>query len=303
MTTDKGRGAGAASAQGVVDPPFEIDRPAEQTLPLVFDSPHSGRLYPGAFLARSRLDALAIRRSEDSFVDELFAGVVAAGAPLLKANFPRAFVDVNREPYELDPSMFSDALPAHANTRSLRATGGLGTIARIVGDGSEIYREKLSFTEAEQRIRTLYRPYHAALSGLIAETKRRFGQSILVDCHSMPSLSGQGDEDVSQARPDVVLGDRFGASCGLAIVTTAERFLRERGYRVARNNPYAGGYITEHYGRPARGTHALQIELNRALYMDEWRLERHQGFARVAADMKLLAGLLGDVQTPSLAAE
>lgn len=275
-----------------LNPPFETRRPPVQTAALVFNSPHSGRAYPPSLLARSRLDAHAIRRSEDSFVDELFASVFEVGAPLLRAYFPRAYVDVNREPYELDPSMFVDPLPPHANTKSLRATGGLGTIARIVGDGSEIYREKLAFREAEWRIRTFYEPYHAALRRLVVETQRRFGYVILVDCHSMPSVGGPGDWDRGISRPDIVLGDRFGSAAAATVVDTAEAVLRRQGYSVARNSPYAGGFITEHYGAPARGAHALQVEINRQTYMDELRVERDSGFGEVARDMAALARAL-----------
>jgi N-formylglutamate amidohydrolase len=278
-----------------LNPPFETRRPLIRSAALVFNSPHSGRAYPPSLLARSRLDALAIRRSEDSFVDELFTGVLEAGAPLLCAHFPRAYVDVNREPYELDPAMFADPLPPHANTKSQRVSGGLGTIARVVGDGSEIYAEKLSFREAEWRIRTLYEPYHRALRSLLDETRRRFGYVILVDCHSMPSVGGPADCDRGISRPDIVLGDRFGTTTAAAVVDTAEATLRRLGYSVARNSPYAGGFITEHYGKPERGVHALQVEINRQIYMDELRVLRGRAFARVAGDMAALAAALASL--------
>jgi N-formylglutamate amidohydrolase len=289
-----------------LNPPYEARRPGAHTAALVFNSPHSGRAYPPSLLARSRLDAVAIRRSEDSFVDELFASVTEIGAPLLRAHFPRAYVDVNREPYELDPSMFVDPLPAHANTKSHRVSGGLGTIARVVGDGSEIYCEKLSVREAEWRIRTLYEPYHRVLRSLLDETRRRFGFAILVDCHSMPSVGGPADSDRGLSRPDIVLGDRFAMTAAPAIVDTAEATLRQLGYSVARNNPYAGGFITEHYGKPVRGIHALQIEINRQTYMDEIRVQRGPGFEQVARDMGCLARALaslshGDLQPPAAA--
>ncbi len=275
-----------------LNPPFETRRPRARTAALVFNSPHSGRAYPPSLLARSRLDSLAIRRSEDSFVDELFAAVLEVGAPQLRAHFPRAYVDVNREPYELDPTMFADPLPPHANTKSQRVCGGLGTIARVVGDGSEIYFEKLSYREAEWRIRTLYEPYHRALRALLDETRRRFGYAILIDCHSMPSVGGPADCDRGMCRPDVVLGDRFGTTAAPAVVDMAEATLRRLGYSVARNSPYAGGFITEHYGKPLRGIHALQIEINRQIYMDELRVQRGPGFQRVARGMAALAAAL-----------
>lgn len=267
------------------NPPFTISAPETQTVPFALNSPHSGRIYPPAFLAASRLDALSIRRSEDSFVDEIFSGAPRLGAPVLKANFPRAYLDTNREPYELDPAMFHDALPPHANTRSVRVAGGLGTIARVVADSTEIYRAPLSYAEADHRIRTLYMPYHQALSDLLETTFRRFGCAVLLDCHSMPSLAGPFEDDMGTSRADIVLGDRYGVSAAPALTDTAERILTDLGYSVVRNTPYAGGFNTEHYGRPAQGLHALQIEINRALYMDEARVTRAAGLNRLTRDM------------------
>lgn len=269
-----------------------VQAPAEQTVPVVFASPHSGRCYPADFVAASRLDPLALRRSEDSFVDELFAAVPRHGAPLIAARFPRAFCDPNREPYELDPAMFSEPLPPHANTRSPRVAAGLGTIARVVASGAEIYRERLPVAEVERRISQYYRPYHARLRALVDETRRRFGWSLLVDCHSMPSVGGPMDRDTGLSRVDVVLGDCFGAACSAEVTAVADAAFRERGYRVVRNTPYAGGFTTRHYGQPRNGSHALQIELNRALYMDEARHEKSRDFERVAADMEHVAARL-----------
>ena len=235
----------------------------------MFASPHSGRDYPADFIAQSRLDPKSLRRSEDSFVDELYGSAPAHGVPLISARFPRAYCDPNREPYELDPSMFSGPLPAHANTRSPRVLAGLGTIARVVATGADIYAAKLSVAEAEQRIARCYRPYHDRLRDLVDETRRNFGWSLLVDCHSMPSIGGPMDRDSGLSRVDVVLGDCFGASCSPVFTGAVEAAFSERGFRVVRNTPYAGGFTTRHYGHPRQGSHALQIELNRALYMDE----------------------------------
>ncbi|MBX3489102.1 MAG: N-formylglutamate amidohydrolase [Parvibaculum sp.] len=270
---------------GLFAQPVIVESPSRQRIPFVFSSPHSGRHYPASFVAASNLDALTLRRSEDSFVEALFAGAVGLGAPLLHALFPRAYLDANREPYELDPSMFAEPLPPHVNTRSLRVAGGLGTIARVVSDATEIYREPLSYAEAEERIRRLYMPFHDALKGLLEDTLKSFGCAILIDCHSMPSVGGPTDDDNGADRPDIVLGDRYGTSCAGAITAEAERILRQLGYSVVRNNPYAGGFNTEHYGRPRRGLHALQIEVNRALYMDEARLEPTPGLEKMQADM------------------
>ncbi len=283
---------------------YEILCPAHQTIPLVLSSPHSGHNYPREFVAQTRLDALSLRRSEDSFVDELFAAAPGLGAPLLRALFPRAYVDANREPYELDPEMFDDALPAFANTASGRVRGGLGTIARVVTDGAHIYRRKLCFADAEARIRRFYEPYHTALRGLIRETLARFGCAILIDCHSMPSVGGPMDRDPGAARVDIVLGDRYGASCHAALPATVERLLRGLGYVVRRNAPYAGGFTTQHYGAPQAGVHVLQIEINRALYMDEARIERGPRLDEVAGHMtsviEALAGI--DLAAPAITA-
>ncbi|MFL5212704.1 MAG: N-formylglutamate amidohydrolase, partial [Microvirga sp.] len=176
------------------EPPHHVLEPARQTIPFVFNAPHAGAVYPGAFLAASRLDAVALRRSEDAFVDALFANVVALGAPLMTARFPRAYLDVNREPYELDPRMFDGRLPPFANTRSMRVAGGLGTIPRVVADGQEIYRARLSVDEGLRRIEWLYKPYHRALRQLVHRTARAFGHAVLIDCHSMPSTSLARDD-------------------------------------------------------------------------------------------------------------
>ncbi len=267
---------------------FEVRAPARVSLPFVYASPHSGTHYPSEFVAAARLDPLALRRSEDSFVDEIFAGAPALGAPLLRACFARAFCDPNREPYELDPGMFEDRLPDYANTTSSRVAGGLGTIARTVGGGGEIYRRKLTFAEAESRILGYYRPYHDALTRLLHDAHQRFGLAILIDCHSMPSVGGPLEWDQGRLRPDIVLGDRFGRSCAPALTEATEEILKRQGYRVLRNRPYAGGFTTHHYGRPAENLHALQIEINRALYMDEARIERSPGLTRLQADMAAL---------------
>jgi N-formylglutamate amidohydrolase len=275
-----------------LDPPFEVIEPAECRGPVLFNSPHSGSTYPHGFLAAARLDLATLRRSEDSFMDELVAGVVARGFPLMRAHFPRCYVDVNREPYELDPRMFDGRLPSFANTRSMRVAGGLGTVARVVGDAQEIYERRIPVDDALTRIDSLYKPYHRALRRLFTSLQQDFGTAVLVDCHSMPSNAGLRDE---RARPEFVIGDRYGTSCVGIVADTVEETLRGLGYTVSRNKPYAGGFITEHYGNPASGLHAIQLEVNRALYMDERRYARTPGFARVAADMEIVASRLGDI--------
>jgi N-formylglutamate deformylase len=257
-----------------VSGPFRLDRPARQTAPFLFASPHSGRSYPQSLLDKTRLDATTLRRSEDAFVDELFAGVVEFGAPLLSAQFPRAFLDVNRGSAELDVSMFDAPPGVPVDAPSPRVAAGLGVIPRIVRDGAEIYRGKLASAEADARISQLYHPYHRALATLMAQTRREFGVAVLIDCHSMPS---------ALSVPDIVLGDRYGASAAPALTARAEIAFSREGFSVARNTPYAGGHTTVLYGRVASGCHALQIEINRALYLDEDRITKKPGFAAVRA--------------------
>ncbi len=254
---------------------FEILEPVSQTIPFVYSSPHSCRIYPPEFIAQSRLQGVAIRRSEDHYVDELFSAASALGAPLLIANFPRAYIDVNREPYELDPRMFDGALPSYANINSVRVAGGLGTIPRIVAENMEIYASRVPVADALQRIETIYKPYHAALRRLMARTHLEFGFGVLVDCHSMP---GNVRVAGSHARPDFIIGDRYGTSASADLSHAAMDILDGLGFHAVRNKPYAGGFITEHYGRPSRGLHALQVEVNRALYVDEMTLEKRSDF-------------------------
>ncbi|MEZ5780420.1 MAG: N-formylglutamate amidohydrolase [Rhizobiaceae bacterium] len=285
--------------------PFEIRSAIEQRVPFVFCSPHSGRYYPERFLRMIRLDDTVIRRSEDCYVDELFAGSAALGAPLLVANFPRSYLDVNREPWELDPRMFLEELPPFANIRSARVAGGLGTIPRLVGDGLDIYPSRIRVSEAFDRIETIYKPFHECLRRLVTRTHARFGLAVLIDCHSMPASVRIGDNRI---RPDFIVGDRFGTSAAAALTERAIGLLSAMGYTVAYNKPYAGGYITEHYGRPLRGLHALQIEINRGLYLNERTFERTAGFSGLAEDLQLfMADLLAipeqDLSAPPLAAE
>ena len=270
-------------------PGYAVSEPAEHTAPFVFCSPHSGRVYPSSLRRASRLDPHALRKSEDCLVDGLFSGVTDLGAPMIAAHFARAYLDVNREPFELDPELFGQRLPSFANAQSMRVVGGLGTIARIVADGEEIYREPPTIDMALERIEQLYRPFHAEVGSLLERTHRRFGIAVLIDCHSMPSaaMSHSGN-----ARPDIVLGDRFGSACDPRLTRLVRDTLARLGYMTLLNRPYAGGFITEHYGRPTQGIHALQIEINRALYLDETRLEPTDGFVRLQRDLMTLAGRL-----------
>ncbi len=283
--------------------PFLLLKPNRRRAPLVLTSAHSGRRYDAAFLAASRLDAVAIRRSEDSFVDELFAAGPDLGVPLLAAQFPRAYCDANREAWELDPLMFADALPDHVNTRSPRVQAGLGTIARIVGSGEPIYAAKLSFAEAEARIAQCWLPFHEALAGQIDETVALFGTCLVIDCHSMPSLPGR-----HAPKADIILGDAHGTSCAPAWMDFLHATLGKTGFQVRRNDPYAGGFITRHYGRPREGVHVIQLELARGLYMNERNFTRTLQFAEMQRHMTALLAAVIDARaiwqkfTPDLGA-
>lgn len=270
--------------------PLEIVQPARQAGPLVLASPHSGRIYPEEFTRQSRLSQVVLRQSEDCFVDRLVAGAPRLGVPLLSALFPRVFVDPNREPTELDPDMFTDRLATPVNAASPRVLAGLGVIPRLAANEQEIYAGKLAPAEALRRLELFYRPYHRALAELVAATKREFGLCVLLDCHSMPSAGAWMDGPQSRQRIDVdyVLGDCFGAACAERLTAAAEATLSELGAKVRRNNPYSGGYVAQAYGRPAQGVHVLQLEINRAIYMNEANLEPAPGFAAVQDSLQAL---------------
>ncbi|TAJ68480.1 MAG: N-formylglutamate amidohydrolase [Phenylobacterium sp.] len=286
-----------------IGPAFEVRRagPAgAPPTPLVFASPHSGRLYPEDMMSAAALDAVSIRRSEDAFVDDLIAQAPGHGAAVITANFARAYIDLNREPFELDPGMFSDQLPEFARARTARVAAGLGAIARVVSEGQEIYRRKLTFAEARRRIEGAHRPYHEALAGLMAEAQAAHGFAILVDWHSMPAAAAKAAG--RERACDIVLGDRFGAACAGVLPTRVERELEGMGYRVTRNTPYAGGYTTEHYGQPHRRAHALQVEINRGLYLDEATLAPTSGFERLRNDVEQLTRALAAADWSALRA-
>lgn len=271
--------------------PFVLTKPPVQLAPVVLTSPHSGRHYPADFLAASRLDALAIRRSEDSFVEELFCSGPHLGMPLLAATLPRAFCDLNREAWELDPSMFEDSLPDYVNVTSARVSSGLGTIARIVATGEAIYRRKLRFADAQTRIAQCWQPYHAMLQALIERTGESFGACLVIDCHSMPRSAPIGP---SSRAVDIVLGDGYGTSCAPNVTAFVESCLMDLGFTVRRNDPYAGGYITRHYGQPRSRVHILQIELARSLYMNERAMEKTANFAAVAERLRQFLAALAN---------
>ena len=273
----------------------DVLMPVARPSPLVVSSPHSGRIFPPSFLRQVQVGTASLRRSEDAFVDDLFSHAPALGAPLISAKFPRVYVDVNREPLELDPRMFEGRLPPGANSRSLRVAGGLGTVARLAGDGRELYGTRLPVSEALSRIERCYLPYHAKLTTLIASARAAFGFCILIDAHSMPSTMASTGSKEEPMRADFVIGDRFGSSCDARLAEGLESHLRAAGYMVQRNKPYAGGYITEHYGKPYAQVHAVQIEINRALYMDEITLARSSKFDGLKAKISNLLNYINDM--------
>lgn len=282
----------ALAADDLEGPAFEVLRAEALQSPLVFASPHSGRVYPAAMMTASRLDSREIRRSEDALVDGLIEGGIEAGAAMVLCRVGRAYVDVNRDPWELDEAMFSDRLPEHARSMSARVAAGLGSVPRVVGDGRAIYARKLRFAEAEARIAAVHAPYHAALAGLLAEAKQAFGAGVLIDWHSMPSAAGRGEARKGRPKPDMVLGDRHGDACAPGLTALVKRQLEAAGYVVALNSPYAGGYTTQTHGRPEDGVHALQVELDRGLYLDERTLEPKPSFPRLRADLERLFTVL-----------
>ncbi len=274
--------------------------PPRQNSPIILASPHSGTDYPSEFVSESKLDFISLRRSEDSFVDQLFSNASEYGLPLLCARFPRSYIDPNREPFELDPGMFSDALPEYANTNSSRVAAGLGTIAKVVASGQEIYRTKLRFSEAADRITRHYRPYHRSLRNLLAQTRKTFGGYFLIDCHSMPSVGGPDDPDAGKQRANIILGDCFGNSCSPYLVNRVKEFFIELGYSVECNRPFAGGFTTRHYGHPNEGLHALQIEINRGLYMDEEAIKPVTGMQTLQANLDTFMKMLSKIKAADL---
>lgn len=268
---------------------YHLVRPSTRTTSVVFASPHSGRDYPEAFLRRTVLNANEIRSSEDAFVDQLYAAAPDHGAPLLTACAPRAYLDLNRGADELDSALIEGVRRSSPNPR---ISSGLGVIPRVVANGRQIYRGKLTLIEAHQRIARYWRPYHDQLQTLLDESANTFGEAILIDCHSMPHEALANIGQPGGSRPDVVLGDRFGSAAAGAIMEQVEAAFASAGLRVARNMPFAGAFITQHYGRPSRQQHAIQVEIDRALYMDERTLEPNANFD---AFKTLLGGVIAEL--------
>lgn len=262
---------------------YDLRRPDARTTSVVFASPNSGRDYPWTFVRKSILDEREIRSSEDAYVDRVFDRAPSFGAPFLVAGAPRAYVDLNRAADELDPAVVMDVRRA---THNPRIASGLGVIPRVVANGRAIYRGKLKLDEAHYRISTYWRPYHDALQFLLDQSRNLFGQAILIDCHSMPHEALDNGVPQSQPRPDVVLGDRFGAAASPEIVDRVEAAFVAVGLNVARNMPFAGAYITQHYGRPTKNQHAVQVEIDRSLYMNEQTIRPNANFETFRAQMQ-----------------
>ncbi len=266
-------------------PAFVLEKPPCEASPFIFSSPHSGQIYPAAFLQSSKLTPTQLRSSEDAYVNELFAHVVDQGAHFIHALVPRAYLDLNRHPHELDPKLFASTLPDFAMRDSIKVKSGLGVIARIVSEGQEIYTNKLDFDDAQTRINSLYFPYHKALRDLIAGAQTSHRHAILIDCHSMPSGNLPGFQDIP---PDFVLGNLFDKSCDYELTHLLRAQLQSMGYHVSVNKPYAGGYVTKEYGRPQNGVHVLQIEINRRLYLNEQSLAKTNDFEELRSNLQIL---------------
>lgn len=288
MNMNKGRNMfGAASADSLMatsdgaPPPFILKSATSTPGAFVFAAPHSGRHYPASMIAAARIGAHSLRMSEDAYVDHLFGAAPQHGASLLVATHARAYLDLNRGEAELDPDMFSPGLDEHMLDISHRVKAGLGLVPRLVAEGLAIYKGPLPAREAFHRIESVYRPYHEKLASLLKARSQQFGYAVLVDCHSMPSEAQGARRRGRTTGPDIVLGDCWGASCARELTSLAEELLIRAGFSVRRNVPYSGGFSTQNYGDPNKGIHALQIEINRGLYMNEETLEPHMEFAEV----------------------
>lgn len=288
MADDGGIQEGAARlAAAEAAPAFHVQAPAGALTPLICASPHSGRTYPAALLAEARLSLRHLRRSEDALVDQLIADAPALGAPLIAATLARAYVDLNRDPLELDPALFAAPLPSEAKTASARVAAGMGVIPRLGAEGRDIYAAPLALSEIDRRVGQAHRAYHAALAQLVEAARTRFGQALLIDWHSMPGSAAR-----LGGGADIVLGDLHGRACAPALMDGLEELFFRQGLRCRRNTPYAGGYTTEHYGQPWRGVHAVQVEINRELYFDEQRLEPTPGFDLLRRRLQRVLGEL-----------
>ena len=262
-------------------PAVDILRPDVWRAGVIFASPHSGSLYPESFTARAAVPLTELRRNEDAFIDKLFSPAATFGAPLLSARFPRCFVDVNRAPDELPEAWLNEKELRDTRTQpTVRANAGLGVVPTKLSETTDIYKKPLNPRFVRARLVSLYQPYHDALQGLVTESSLEFGHSLLIDCHSMPGFAPMGSR-----RPDIILGDRFGVSCHPETIAAIEVAFRSLNYTVARNYPYAGGYVTSHYGKPMSGIETLQIEINRDLYLNPVTLKPKRSYDRLAENL------------------
>ena len=276
---------------------FRLIRPVRQQTSVIFSSPHSGRDYPQAFLEASPLAPLVLRSSEDAYVDRLFARAPLCGAPLLCATAPRAYIDLNRGADELDPAVIED-VPRGAHNP--RIASGLGVIPRVVAGGRAIYHGKITRAAAQARINAHWHPWHTALQGVIDETHATFGQAILIDCHSMPHEAIAAHMRPGQQTPQVVLGDRFGAAAARGVVDQVEAIFTNAGFRVARNSPFAGAYISQAYGHPVSNKHVVQVEIDRSLYLDERKVEPLPNFSAFCQRINRVVGELAAIGRQAL---
>ncbi|GHF11164.1 N-formylglutamate amidohydrolase [Kordiimonas sediminis] len=291
-------------AEDTVDP-YIVRQSVNSITPFLFTVPHSGRHYPARLLSRSALGAHDLRRSEDAFVDLLLEDIPSLGGQMIISRYARAYVDLNRAADELDPTMFHPPLDEKTSNRTIRVRGGLGVIPAIVAQGIHIYDDPLPAREADYRLNEIYQPYHSMVDTTLQSLKSKFGKAYLIDCHSMPSeatakrKSRDTWSPIGRARsgPDIVLGDAWGESCSHRLSTIAENMFVQAGFSVRRNIPYAGGFATRVYGQPQKGIHALQIEINRSLYMNETTIEPTPTFQEVRARLtSVLAGIMGTLE-------
>lgn len=261
----------------------EVDQPADWKAGVVFASPHSGAIYPPELLARSKLSAHQLRRNEDIYIDHLFHSAVAAGSPFLRAAFPRVIVDVNRAANELPPEWQVLNGDSDADQTTPRAAAGLGVVPTYLSETQSIYSRMPDIDDVSNRLKRLYHPYHTTLQELLGTSLSRFGRALLVDCHSMPGFAPMGSR-----RPDIILGDRFGTSCHSDTLALFRDLFTQAGYSVGINYPYAGGYTTTHYGKPHEGVEAIQIEVNRDLYVNPVTLSPKSGYVQLIEDLRVI---------------
>ena len=276
--------------------PLEVHIPKSQKFPVVLSSPHSGRVYSQNELNLTNLSKNILRKSEDTLVDKICLMVSDLGIPMLTTNFPRAFIDLNRSPIEIDSDMFYSVPDYISKNKSLKVKYGLGVIPRVSAEGIEIYKNILPFSMARKRLLKYYFPYHKKLKDLLKLTYNQFGVAILLDCHSMPSLASSSEKNKNRDF-DIIIGDNYGNSCGVEIYTEAEKCFKKLKFNVVRNELFSGGFITNYYGAPSNGIHAIQVELNRLLYLDKENFYQNENATRISLSMQLLVKCISKIVT------